>query len=311
VTRLLTAEPDVARVRSLSNWNPAWSSAQNVTAAANITHLPSAARVLVSNLVNLDGDSRVARILVEPRSGPDSDATSHLVQRVRADLRTVLPVGYRALVGGQTAEGLDFDQRVKDSALNVILAVFGVTFIVLLITFRSIFLPVKAIILNSLVASASLGALVGVFQHGWVLHWAARNAINSVTPLLLFAVLFGLSMDYEVFILSRIQEVHDRTRNNAESVLEGLTQTAPMVTGAAAIMVAVFGSFALVQLEVVKELGFGLAVAILLDATVVRTILVPVTMKLFGEWNWWLPGSRSSQRPVHPALEAKHVGTTV
>ncbi|MBY6269768.1 MAG: hypothetical protein CW344_16335 [Parageobacillus thermoglucosidasius] len=191
---------------------------------------------------------------------------------------------FESYVGGQSAIGVDFDQRIFNNLPMIIVTVFVISFVVLIVSFRSIFLPIKALVLNSLVTLASMGMLVAVFQQG-----NFREAINSITPVVLFAVLFGLSMDYEVLIINRIRELKDEVIPTIESIVKGISETASLVNGAAAIMIAVFGAFAMVKVQVVKELGFGLAVAILLDATVIRSVLVPAIMRVLGEANWWLP----------------------
>lgn len=298
ITSALEADPDVARVRSVVRWNPQWTVAQHVETATHWNDLPAPARRAVLNFANLDRGADTAVIQVIPKYGPDSRQTYDLVKRIRGDVtRLAQPEGWHTSVGGQTARGLDFDRKIAVSLPWMIAAAFGVTFVVLCLTFSSLLIPVKAIIMNTLVALSSMGILVLFFQDGYLFDWAARAAINSVTPVVLFAVLFGLSMDYEVFILSEMKERYDRGMDNTAAVSEGLAHTAGLVNGAAAIMIAVFGAFAFVETEVVKELGFGLAAAILLDATVVRSVLIPSTMRLLGRWNWWMPQWRKmSQR---------------
>ncbi|HEV2107288.1 MAG TPA: MMPL family transporter, partial [Thermomicrobiales bacterium] len=152
--------------------------------------------------------------------------------------------------------------------------------------------PLKAIFMTLLSISASLGALVLVFQDGYlsdVLGFTATGEIVSTTPILMFCILFGLSMDYEVLMLSRIQEEYNRTGDNTASVAYGLERTAKIITGAAAIMIVVFGGFMLAEIVIIKSMGFGLALAVLIDATIVRGLLVPSTMRLMGRWNWWAP----------------------
>jgi len=159
--------------------------------------------------------------------------------------------------------------------------------------FRSVFVPLKAVVVNLLSIGAAYGVLVAVFQWGWgasLLGLSSSGApIEPFMPMMLFAIVFGLSMDYEVFLLSRMKEEYDRTGNNAEAVADGLAVTARLITAAALIMVVVFGSFLLEVDRPVKLMGFGLSVAVLLDATIVRMLLVPATMELLGDRNWWLP----------------------
>jgi RND superfamily putative drug exporter len=166
------------------------------------------------------------------------------------------------------------------------------SFVLLMVVFRSLIVPIKAIILNLLSVGAAYGLLVLVFQKGWgadLLGFQQVDVIEAWLPLFLFSVLFGLSMDYEVFLLSRIRERFDQTRRNEESVAFGLRSTAGIITGAALIMVAVFTGFALGDLVMFQQMGFGLAAAIFVDATLIRAALVPATMKLLGDANWWFP----------------------
>ena len=158
--------------------------------------------------------------------------------------------------------------------------------------FRSLLVPLKAVILNLLSIGAAYGVIIAIFQWGWakdVFGIGKAGPIESWAPMMLFAIVFGLSMDYEVFLLSRIREEYDISHDNSEAVAYGLAHTARLITAAAAIMIAVFGSFALSDLRVLKLIGIGLAVAVLIDATVVRLVLVPATMELLGDRNWWLP----------------------
>jgi RND superfamily putative drug exporter len=174
----------------------------------------------------------------------------------------------------------------------VFLFVLGLAFCLLLMTFRSLVIAATAVALNLLSVGAAYGILVAVFQHGWladVFGFQTNGAIVSWLPLFLFVVLFGLSMDYHVFILSRVKELHDGGATTDDSIRLALTRTAGTVTSAAIIMVAVFALFASLSLIMMQQMGFGLAVAVLLDATVVRAVLAPSTMKLLGEWNWYLP----------------------
>ena len=166
------------------------------------------------------------------------------------------------------------------------------SFVLLLVAFRSIVVPLKAVVMNLLSVGAAYGLLVLVFQEGigaGLLGFQQTPIIEAFLPMFLFTVLFGLSMDYHVFLLSRIKERYDETGNNSESVAYGLRATGRIITGAALIMVAVFGGFALGDLVPMQQMGFGLAVAIIIDATVVRMVLVPASMELLGDWNWYFP----------------------
>ncbi len=196
-------------------------------------------------------------------------------------------------VTGQAAWTLDY-VGIIDSRTPIIFAfVLGLSFILLMIVFRSIVVPLKAILMNLLSVGAAYGLLVAVFQHGWgagIFGFQQTDVIEAWIPLFLFTVLFGLSMDYHIFLLSRIKEHYDLTGRNDESVAFGLGSTGAIITGAALIMVAVFGGFAAGDLVMFQQMGFGLAVAVILDATIIRSVLVPATMKLLGDLNWYLPG---------------------
>ncbi len=206
--------------------------------------------------------------------------------------------GLEILVGGYAASSLDFQTDLLRRFPLMVGLILAATGVMLAIAFRSILVPIKAIIMNALSVSATFGLIVLVFQYGF----GARvfgldgpvSAIFVAVPVLVFAVVFGLSMDYEVFLLSRMKEVFDRTGRNDEAVLEGLSATASVITSAALIMILVFGVFAFARVLVMQFLGFGLAVAVLLDATIIRMVLVPAFMHLMGEWNWW-PGKRGVQ----------------
>jgi RND superfamily putative drug exporter len=204
-----------------------------------------------------------------------------------------LPAGTQVAVTGQTAGTHDFNETMKHRIAFVFAFVLGLAFLLLLLTFRSIVIPIKAIVLNLLSVAAAYGVLVWIFQKGHLqglLDFQSNGAVVTWLPLFLFTVLFGLSMDYHVFILSRIKELVDRGMPTDEAVARGIRTTASTVTAAAAVMVAVFAIFASLQAIMIKQMGIGLAVAVLLDATVIRGVLLPAAMKLLGDWNWYLPG---------------------
>jgi RND superfamily putative drug exporter len=195
-------------------------------------------------------------------------------------------------VGGQTALGVDLADTLGQRLPFVFLAILVLSFVLLMLVFRSILVPLKAVIMNLLSIGAAYGVIVAIFQWGWlknVVGIGKEGPIEAWVPMMLFAIVFGLSMDYEVFLLSRIKEEYDVTHNNADAVAHGLAKTARLITAAAAIMIAVFASFILSDMRVLKLVGFGLAFAVFIDATVVRLILVPATMELLGDRNWWFP----------------------
>ena len=231
-----------------------------------------------------------ARLAGDPASKRAMDA----VERLRADY---VPQAFegasdRALVTGETAKLVDFAQIAETYTPIVLTFVLGLSFVLLTVAFRSIVIPVKAIVMNLLSVGAAYGLLVAVFQKGVgadLLGFQQLDVIETGIPLFLFAILFGLSMDYHVFLLSRIRERFVQTGDNSEAVAFGLRSTGRLITGAALIMVAVFGGFALGDLVALQQFGFGLAVAVFMDATIVRSVLVPASMRLLGDWNWYLP----------------------
>jgi len=226
--------------------------------------------------------------------GTDSKSTVALAQ-LRDELipATIGQVpGATADVTGYTAQSTDFNDTMKSHAPLVFIFVLSAAFLLLLFTFRSIVIPVKALILNLLSVGAAYGVMVWIFQEGHlesVLGFKSNGAIVSWMPLFLFVVLFGLSMDYHVFILTRIREAFDRGRRTEDAVAHGIKTTAGVVTSAAVVMISVFAIFATLSLLIFKQLGIGLAVAVLIDATIIRGVLLPATMKLLGDWNWYLP----------------------
>ena len=181
---------------------------------------------------------------------------------------------------------------MKSVAPFVFAFVLGFAFLLLLVSFRSIVIAAKAIVLNLLSVAAAYGILVLVFQHGWgkqLLGFETTGGIDPFLPIFLFVILFGLSMDYHVFILSRIREAYDRGMSTDEAVAHGIKTTAGVITSAALVMVCVFSIFGVLSFMIFKQIGVGLAAAILIDATIVRAVLLPATMKLLGDWNWYLP----------------------
>ncbi len=200
--------------------------------------------------------------------------------------------GVKSAVTGETAGTHDFNQQMKSHAPYVFLFVLSLCFLLLLVTFRSLVIPIKAVLLNLLSVAAAYGLLVLVFQYHWaesILGFRSNGAITSWLPLFMFVILFGLSMDYHVFILSRVKELVDTGMSTEQAVATGIKRTAGTVTSAAVVMVAVFAIFISLRTLDIKQMGFGLAAAILIDSTVVRAVLLPATMKLLGDWNWYLP----------------------
>lgn len=238
-------------------------------------------------------DGSAALLTVIPATGPQEEETTDLVHRLRDIVDEPFEGSQsEALVGGTTAAFVDVAKKLGDSLPIFLAAVIGLSFLLLMVVFRSVLVPIKAAVMNLLSIGAAYGVLVAVFQWGWlgdVFRVQREGPIESFVPMMLFAVLFGLSMDYEVFLVSRIREEYLESGDNTESVARGLSVTTRLISAAAAIMIAVFLSFAISDQRVVKEFGMGLAVAIFLDATLVRLVLVPSFMQVMGRANWWFP----------------------
>ncbi len=236
-----------------------------------------------------------AVITVVPKTSPQSAQTTTLVQTLRSDVipPVVRGTDVQALVGGQTAGGIDAANFLGSRLFLVIGAVLILSFLLLMTLFRSVVLPLKAVIMNLLSVGAAYGVMVAVFQWGWagrVIGIGETGPIDPWIPVTMFTILFGLSMDYEVFLLSRIREEWLRTKENSAAVADGLAVTGRIITAAAAIMFCVFASFVINDpLHILKVFGLGLAVAVLIDATLVRMVLVPSIMELLGPVNWWMP----------------------
>jgi RND superfamily putative drug exporter len=269
-------------------------------------------------VVTPSGDA--ALIQVYPTTTPQDAATSQLVKDLRARIipDALRGTGVRVYVGGFNAIFVDFAEKIAQRLPVLIIVVIALSFLLLMIVFRSILVPVKAAIMNLLSIGAAYGVIVAVFQFGWgrqIFGVGKTGPIESWIPMMMFTILFGLSMDYEIFLLSRIREEYLQTHDNALSVANGVAQTGRVITAAAAIMIVVFGTFVLgFGARVVKEIGLGLAVAVLVDATLVRMVLVPATMELLGDANWWLPRwldkaipSFSIERDTHEAIEPEQV----
>jgi putative drug exporter of the RND superfamily len=241
---------------------------------------------------NQAGNAAIVQVF--PSHSPQSEETAKLVDRLRND---VIPpatrgTGVDVKVGGLTAGATDYSNYTAERLPLFIGLVLLLSFLLLMTVFRSVLVPLKAVIMNLLSIGAAYGVIVAVFQWGWLkdlIGVAEAGPVEAWAPMMLFAIVFGLSMDYEVFLLSRMREEYDRTGNNATAVADGLAATARVITAAAAIMILVFSAFVLGDDRAIKLFGFGLAAAVFLDATIVRLVLVPATMELLGDWNWWIP----------------------
>ncbi len=279
---------------------------QVVVTRADQAATQAAIETLQERLLEVDGlsgpaetqpsaDGTVALLSVVMAGGQNDLRNRDIVHEVR---ETIVPDvfggmdGVEALVTGRAAFTSDVVDFYSDGMPQVIGFVLALSFVLLLVAFRSIVIPIKAILLNLLSTGAAFGLLVLVFQdgHGADLLGFKPGPIEAFVPVFIFTILFGLSMDYHVFILTRIKEARDHGMSTNEAVARGIAITAGTITSAAAIMVTVFAVFVTLELVIIKQLGFGLAVAVLLDATIVRSVLLPATMRLLGEWNWWLPG---------------------
>lgn len=284
--RRVAADPGVQRVDSPFSLDPRLTREQYQLLYARPDRIPDPfAEAAVQQSVR--AGVMLARIAGQP--GQTSDESKALVRRLRA---MSPPQDTQLLVGGATAGALDYVDGLYEHFPRAVLFIAVTSFVLLLALFGSVVLALKAILMNALSITASFGALVVVFQEGFLsgqLGFQPLGYVEASLPILMFCVLFGLSMDYEVFLLTRVMEAYRETGDNRASVAEGLQRSGGVITSAAAIIVVVAGSFVAADVILIKALGFGTALAVLLDATLVRTLLVPATMRLLGKWNWWAP----------------------
>lgn len=275
-----------------------------IEALADLSRLPTGLQQALRNLMS--GDGRTFLVTLLPDGPPSESSTLTLVEEVRS-VTAADTSSLDLLVGGETAEGIDANDVIAESLPRVILAMLGVIFLVLLLTFRSLLLPLKAVAMNLLSVGATYGVLVLVFQKGWgadLLGLTETGNLMNFVPVLLLALLLSLSTDYEVFLLGRVREEYLRSGDNSAAVVEGVRRTAPLISGAAVLMVAVFGAFAFTGMVPIEQLGLGMALGVLLDATVIRLLLVPAAMQLMGRANWWLPfAGRSAYAPRRALTE--------
>ncbi len=289
-SRRLAADPRVARVDSLVDVDPRMTLAQYQLLYGD----PNGPRdrFVATGLAATTRDDLTAFTITTPY-GPNREEGRSLVADLRGPSGALAaPAGITVLVGGGAADVADVVDRVAADFPRTALFIIVTTYLVLFVLLRSVVLPAKALLMNTLSLTASFGALVWIFQDGnlsAVLGFQPLGFVETTLPVILFCVLFGLSMDYEVFLLSRMKEVWDRTGDNTEAVARGLERSGRIVTSAALIVVVVAGSFAFADIVLIKALGLGVAIAVALDATVVRALLVPATMRLLGRWNWWMP----------------------
>jgi len=267
---------------------------------------PTPAQIAAAKQARLiDSDAQLVQIRAAGKSDSGTDAAVELVHRIRDDYipQSNFPPDSNVLVTGAPAFGVDFVDTAYGAFPWLVLAVLVLSYLLLLRAFRSVFLPLKAVLLNVLSVSATYGVLVLTFQHGFhsVLGLQGSAQIEAWIPIFLFAMLFGLSMDYEVFLLSRMREDWDRTHDNEHAVSSGLEHTGRIITAAAIIMIAAFAGFTAGSFVGLQEFGIGLSAAVLLDATIVRALLVPALMKILGDWNWFLPERMRRAFRISPA----------
>jgi len=311
---ILTAE-NLAKLDHLSKWIATQDHVKGVISLTQLPSTPGAPALgeqqlatlystgayqqnrAMAQLVSSTTNSDTTLITVKSDAKIDSSEGKSLIDNLRAGDQAA-GQGLKVQVGGFQAISLDFNRYLYNNFPKAIAFILIATYILLLLMFRSVVLPLKAILMNVLSVCASYGVLVFIFQWGNfsnILNFTPDGFLNSILPILLFCILFGLSMDYEVFLLSRIREEWLLTHNNRWSVARGLAKTGGVITNAALLFVIVCGAFTFTSVVITKEMGLGMAIAVLVDAAIIRTLLVPATMRLLGRWNWWMPG-----RPVPP-----------
>jgi len=285
LSRWLAQRPDVGRVEGIVDLDPSVTREQYQQLAIAPPGMRPAA---VEQVLRQTVGSRLVLLMVATPLKPSSTAARALVEQIRGSHPDV---GGEVLVTGQTAFDLDIIELVTRHAPLTVGLVMVATYVVLFLLLGSVLLPLKAVIMNLLSISASYGALVWIFQEGHFESWLnfTPGPIQTATPLIMFCFVFGLSMDYEVLLLSRVREEYERHGDTARAVADALESTGRLITGAAAIMAAVFFGFATARSVIIQAVGIGIGLAVVLDATVVRALLVPATMRLMGRWNWWAP----------------------
>jgi RND superfamily putative drug exporter len=294
LTQELKADPDVKNVIGLTSILP-FDAPLPVYAglyANGLDGVDPRVKPYVTGLANWNRGADLGRITVISNVAPESMAGEDLIQRIRNQYVFGAGLEGHVRVGGSTAFNLDLENEISKRLPIVVATVLALSFLLLMMAFRSVLLPLKAILMNLLSVGAAYGVIVALFQWGWgenLIGFTSEHHIEAFVPLFLFSILFGLSMDYEVFLMTRMREEYERTGSNDLAVAHGLEGTARTITSAALIMVTVFVAFAASRVVPFKEMGVGLAAAVLIDATLVRTVLVPAAMKLMGRWNWWMP----------------------
>ncbi len=290
----LTRQPHVAGVSSIASFFPG---VDGETASkllqAGEGALPADVERMADRYISADGRTAVLEVQLDQYGSSEIAKETALLLQDKVLPNAELPTGAAYSIGGETMSGIEISEAITDSLLPALGIMLVLIFLILVGTFRSILLPLKAIVLNLFSVAATTGILVLVFAEGYgaeLFNAETNGSIIHFVPVLLLALLFGLSTDYEVFLVSRMKEHYDETGDNDASIAEGMEKTGPLITGAAVLMFAVFAGFAFSGALPIQMLGFAMAVAIALDATVVRMLLVPVAMKLLGRLNWWMPG---------------------
>jgi len=299
----LQADPRVARVDSIVSIDPRLTLTQyQLLYSSSSTDGATPPDRYAAQILSFTTAGDLTTVSITPTNGPNRPESRALVGELRAAHPGTIgagtpsaitpPVGLNALIGGGAAEIVDVVDTISGEFPRTAAVVILATLLILAVLLRSIVLPIKAVVMNTLSILASFGALVWIFQDGnlsALLGFAPLGFVETTIPVILFCVLFGLSMDYEVFLLTRMREIYDRTGDNAAAVAGGLERSGRIITSAALIVVVVAGSFVFAEIVLIKALGVGVAIAVALDATIVRALLVPATMRLFGKWNWWAP----------------------
>jgi RND superfamily putative drug exporter len=308
----LGKQPHVTGVTSVTSFFPGMDGgAVSGLLKSGGSALPADVNLMVKRYMS--GDRHTGLLEVKMDQYGSSDVGREVVRSLRDKVLPGfdLPQGTTFSIGGETITGMDTSKAINDSLLPALGIMLVLIFFILVLTFRSILLPLKAIILNLFSVAATYGILVFVFALGYgsqIFNVESNGYIIHFVPVLLLALLFGLSTDYEVFLVSRIKEENDRTGNHEESIAEGMEKTGPLISGAAVLMVAVFSGFAFSGVLPIQMLGFGMAIAIALDSTIIRMLLVPVAMKLIGRFNWWFPGSAKTDSSNRRAAKGRRAG---
>ena len=299
----LQADPRVARVDSIVSIDPRLTLTQyQLLYSSSSFDSATPPDRYAAQILSFTTAGDLTTVSITPTNGPNRPESRALVGELRAahpgsigagtPSAITPPAGLNALIGGGAAEIVDVVDTISGEFPRTAAVVILATLLILAVLLRSVVLPIKAVVMNVLSILASFGALVWIFQEGnlsAIFGFAPLGFVETTIPVILFCVLFGLSMDYEVFLLTRMREIYDRTGDNTAAVAGGLERSGRIITSAALIVVVVAGSFAFAEIVLIKALGVGVAIAVALDATIVRALLVPATMRLFGKWNWWSP----------------------